>query len=407
MRYLIFSQLRLIRGNYRLLLSLLVCPVYLVGVTYFADSSWLTIEQLSAFLPAVIALLSGEVLYWITIDEIHCGTFEIILLSRRTAIEIIAIKAAVPTLIGFGFSLGSVVLNNALAPALSGRMLSCSPSLALFLLFVSALSCLLELISLLLARKQNINLHFYILIAVLLSSVLVFELISAQSMFLSVAIYLCILAVATIYSTYIIHLRHKVIQKKRRWQYFPNLFPPKKIGVFGALCRKDFSSIRGIKHLIGQLLICTLLPIAVAYGLTDYGHDLNWIVGLSMAIIPSVCCISIVYPACLNDNMSNISVLLNIRRISMIQSALSKTIVAGSLASLCACVSMLPLLLFNMVDGIIELSICTFLTNYLSAAISYMCCKKTNSSKSEHITKSALSLICIVIQSVLLFALFK
>ena len=96
MQVFIRTQLLGIRKSKRLMGTLLFAPLLLLFCSYNASNSWIPAEYLMALFAGLISMLSGEILHWLTVDEIKDGIFDIILISPVSRLRILFGKLFVP-----------------------------------------------------------------------------------------------------------------------------------------------------------------------------------------------------------------------------------------------------------------------------------------------------------------------
>lgn len=399
MTFFIRTQLYGIGRCKRLLGTLLFAPALLLFCSYYAINSWIDTQLVLAMFAALVAMLSSEILHWLTVDEIKDGLFDIILISPVSRFKILLNKTVVPIVCSLCLTLVSLLLNNFLSSY--DRFVGWNFSFATcsFLFFASIFSALLEFISLLVIRRNNTNIHFLLLSGGIFLMLWVYDLISKNLiLFYTVIISFTVLAVSL--SLILLRLRYRV-SVKRNGYCLRHLFGDNKISVFGAFFRKNLSTIRCGKVVLIQFIIAAFSPILMVV-IANAGNfiHLNAIVILLFSAIPSVTNIHIVFYSSLFENRNKINEILQIRDVTAVKRIIEKAVSAGVISSVLCAVSFLVIALFCTHGALfLPLSVANC---FVSAIICGIYSHKIHSFKAENIHKAVISLISVAFQCMFL-----
>lgn len=394
MSFLLRTQLQGIGRSKRLLGTLLIAPALLLFCSYNAANSWMPAQMILAMFAALTAMLSSEVLHWLVIDEIKDGLFDIFLISPISRIKILLCKLAVPTAVGILFSIASLLLNNFLAYYDHFTVWIFSLSSCFFLVFAAIFSALSEFISLLIARRNNTNIHFLLLAGSIFLMLWLYSLIeSSLAIFYASAVLLLLIVGAV--SFLLLKLRYQITAGGSGYT-FPHLFGDSKIGLFGAFFRKNISIIRFGKHTWVQFLISFLSPLLLcAAASTQTSIPVNRVLLLLFSPIVAVTHIYFVFYSSLYENRNHIKEILQIRGISSRKIIMEKAATSGIYSSVLCTVSFL--IIYSFVRCSMILLPITIINAFLSALLCSVYSCNICSFKAENIHKVAISFISLLL----------
>ncbi len=399
MTFFIHTQLYGIGTSKRLLCTLLFAPALLLFCSYYAVNSWIDGRLVLALFAALTAMLSSEILHWLTIDEIKDGLFDIVLISPIPRFQILLNKIIVPTICGITLAVISLWINNFLSSYYRFVNWDFSFATCSFLLFAAVFSALLEFISLLIIRGNNTNIHSVLLAVGLFPMLWIYDLISKNILlFYVVIIILTLLAVGI--SFILLKRRHQVSMNGSGY-CFPGLFGNSKTSVFGAFLRKNLSMIRYGRFTLLQFVIAAAVPILfVAIADVRSFLSVNTITVLLLSAIPSVCNIYFVFYSSLFENRNKVNEILQIQNVTALKMIIEKAVSAGIISSLLCSVSIAAISLFYICDAF--LLPLTAVNCFISAIICSFYSQKIDSFKAENIHKSVISFISIMLQCIIL-----
>ena len=394
MMFFIRTQLYGIGKSKRLLGTLLFAPALLLFCSFHAESSWMPARLVLAMFASLTAMLSSEILHWLMIDEIKDGLFDIILISPVSRFRILMGKLTVQVAGGILFAVSALLINNCMAMYGHFTVWTFSISSCSFLAFAAIFSALLEFISLLVARKNNTNVHFLLLGGSIFLLLWVYCLIEI-SLVLFYAVTVLLLFISVISSLHLLKMRYQVTAGGSGY-CFTYLFGNRKIGLFGAFFRKNISTIRYGKYTWLQFLIALLPPILlIAAGNIQSKIPINQVLLLMFSPISTVTNIYFVFYSALYENRNQVSEILQIRGISNIERVMEKAVSAGIISSVLCTVSFLAACVFAPCDFI--LLPVTMIHAFLSAILSSVYSSKIHSFKGENIHKVVISLLTIAV----------
>lgn len=399
MNTIIYTQLLGIWKSKRLLVTILFAPAFLLFCSYYAINSWLPVELVLAMFAALVSMLSSEILHWLTIDEIKDGLFDIILVSPFPRFIMLLSKVIFPIVCGTTLSVVSLIINNFLFSYGHFSYWNFSFASFVFLFFVATFSALLEFISLLIIRKRDMNIHFFLLSGSIFLMIWVYNLISKNLvLFYFAIIFLVILSIFS--ALFLMSRRYQIIMKGSEY-FFSTLYGDNKISMFGAFFRKNFSIIRCRKAIFIQSVIAVMSPMLL--GEFEHTQDLPYIdliVALLLAAIPSVINIYIVFYSTLSENRNKVNEILQIQNVTATKRGLEKAASAGIISSVLCILSFLLSMFFYEYD--LYIIVLTIINCFISAIICSFYSRRISSFRLENIHKTVISLISILFQSIIL-----
>lgn len=397
MQVFIRTQLLGIRKSKRLMGTLLFAPLLLLFCSYNASNSWIPAEYLMALFAGLISMLSGEILHWLTVDEIKDGIFDIILISPVSRLRILFGKLFVPVVSVVLFSFGSLMANNFLAQFYRYTLWKFSIGTSALLIFGALFAALLEFVVLLIMRKNNINIHFLLLAGGLMAMLGAFYLWS-NGLFLSffLALLLCPAFLAG-FSLILLEKRHQFSLKKSNYA-LTRLFGENRISIYGAFFRKNLSETRLHSHAILQTIIALVAPILAGFAAHYQKYfPAELVVSVALSAIPAVVNIYLVYYSSLRENRSKLDEVFQAMKISAFYRVCEKSISAGIVSTI------LCLIAFPVINTTCRLScglmIATICNNFVSAFVWGVCFSKVQSFKGENGCKVLISVISIALQT--------
>lgn len=399
MRYFVRTQLYGIGNSKRLLGTLLFAPALLLFCSYYASNSWIPTQLVLAMFAALVSMLSSEILHWLMIDEIKDGLFDIILISPASRLGVLLGKLFVPIVGSSALTFVSLLVNNCLSQYSHFVCWEFSLASCLFLLFAAIFSALLEFISLLLTRRSNTNIHFVLLAGSVFLMLWVYDIISKRpTLFYIIIISLLVLTLSL--SLFLLRMRYQ-LSLRRSGYCLPRLYGDSKITLFGALLRKNISTVRYGRYTLLQFFIAIILPI-LAGTLANFQEYLpvNAVVLLSLSIIPSITNIYIVFYSFLFENRNKVSEILQVQNISVQKRVFEKIACATIISCALSTVSFFVIKAFCTCS--IYLFLFTMINCFVSAVISGLYSNRIHSFKAENIHKSVISLLSVALQCILL-----
>ena len=396
MRYIVRSQVHCIPGSRRLLYTLLAAPALLLLLSYYTYRSWLPAQYVLTILAALGSTLSSEILHYLTIDEIKDGIFDIILISPISRIRLIVSKLLVPVGIALGITFSFLLLNNLLSARWAFIPWQFSVSSFLLPVFGAVFSALLELLCLLLLRRANTNIHFFILTGCVALMTGLFWLVCENHTFLYAAVSLLLLAAAFWWVYTLLKKRYMVLSGSRHYP-LENLFGEGRVSLPGALIRKNLSVIRCHKHFAAKMLFPVFLPLLAGIIARLQGTAVSGL--LLMLLFAGIIInadIYLVYYSALYENRNKMDEILSLCHVGSFQRILEKAVSAGVIGSL-FCTLIFGLLalvdLFNPVLLLITICSC-----FLSALLCSAFACRIRSFKAENMQKIIISVLCIGLQ---------
>lgn len=401
MKALIFAQLIGIRQSKKLFFTFAVAPLLLLFCSYHATNSWMSPEYILAMFAILNAMLSGEIMHWLTIDEIKDGLFDIILLSPLSKGEILLGKLCVPFLGGITFSFGSLVINNILSKWFPFARWQFTIGTSLLLLFSCIAACLVEFIVLMVLRRKNTNIHFFVIAIGMLFSLWMYYLLEKSLywfIFLSISItfFLALLAVQCV------NQKSRMMPAKNR-VFIQMLYSSPPATPLGGMVRNNLSVLRLHRYSLLHLCIAMLCPIVIAFFCSKIPKfPSEAVITTVMASIAASVNIYLVYYALLYENRQGIWSILQAAGYTARFRLWEKTLSAGVLSSLLSMVSFFGITIMRG-EGNIKIAVLTVVNCFLSAIFASACFYKVNTFKTEIIAKIIISISSILLQIGMLF----
>lgn len=401
MKALIFAQLIGIRQSKKLFFTFMVAPLLLLFCSYHASSSWMSSEYVLAMFAILNAMLSSEIMHWLTIDEIKDGLFDIILLSPLSKGEILLGKLCIPFLGGIAFSFGSLVINNVLAKWFPFVLWQFTIGTSILLLFSCVADCLVEFIVLMVLRRKNTNIHFFVIAIGMLFSLWMYYILENSLLWfvfltISITLFLVLLAVRCL------NQKSQIILSKNR-VFFQKLYSQSPTTPLGGMVRNNLSVLRLHRHSVLHLCLAMLSPVVIALFCSRTPEILSEaFITMVMAAIAASVNTYLVYYALLYENRQGIWSVLRVAGCTVGFRFLEKTLFAGVLSSLLSVVSFCGI---TIIQGELNMTIAvlTVVNCFLSALFTSACFFKVNSFKTENIAKIIISMFSILPQIGVLF----
>ena len=304
---ILYAQWRGLAGSVRLLFSFLALPLIVLVCSHYAAVSWAGPDTVMRLCGAMLALLGGETVFFLTVDELRGGILDLMFLSPLSPCEVLVGKLSLPVGLGFTVALGVLLLNNLLAQFWTFGIWAVSPLHVLLLLIASTVSASVELLSLLVLRKREDKLHFLLLAAELLGIFGLDALLSMRLWLSAAAVAVLLLGTPLAMSVWLLRHPARLTVWRGRGLALPGLFPARKISVLGAFARKNLSILRMYRHAWLHLLVgllCPLLPLAFSQLWTAWGLETGDAVFFLASAFPAVCHFYLIYCASLWENRS-------------------------------------------------------------------------------------------------------
>ncbi len=403
MKALIFAQLTGIRQSKKLFLTFVVAPLLLLFCSYHATNSWMSPEYVLAMFAILNAMLSSEIMHWLTIDEIKDGLFDIILLSPLSRGEILLGKLCIPFIVGNAFSFGSLIINNVLSKWFPFVPWQFTIGTSILFVFSCIAACLVEFIVLMILRRKNTNIHFFVIAIGMLFSLWMYYLLEKSLnwfafLIISIPLFLILLAIQCLKK------KSQIILAKNRL-FIQRLYSKSPTTPLGGMARNNLSVLRLYRHSVLHLCFATLSPIVIAFFCSRAPEiPSETLIAIVMAAIAASVNTYLVYYALLYENWQGIGSVLQVAGYTAGFRFLEKTLSAGVLSSLLSVVSFCGI---AIIQGKLNVTIAvlTVVNCFLSAICTSVCLFKVNTFKSENIAKVMISMISILLQLGMLFLL--
>ncbi len=403
MKALIFAQLAGIRQSKKLFLTFVSAPLLLLFCSYHATNSWMSPEYVLAMFAILNAMLSSEIMHWLTIDEIKDGLFDIILLSPLTKGEILLGKLCIPFIGGLAFSFGPLVINNVLSKWFPFVPWQFTIGTSMLLLFSCIAACLVEFIVLMILRRKNTNIHFFVIAIGMLFSLWMYYLLKNSLYWfafltISIPLFLILLAIQCLKE------KSQIMSSKNR-VFFQALYSKPPTTPLGGMIRNNLSVLRLYRYSVLHLCLATISPIVIAFFCSRTPEVPSEIlIAIVMTSITASVNTYLVYYALLYENRQGIGSVLRVVGYTDRFRFLEKTLSAGTLSSLLSVVSFCGI---AIVQGKLHgtIAVLTVVNCFLSAICASVCLLKVNTFKSENIAKVMISVISILLQIGMLFLL--
>lgn len=398
MIYAIKTQLIGIIRSKKLVCTLLFAPVIFLFCSFNADNANFSASYVLILFAGLIAMLSSEILHWLTIDEIKDGIFDIMLISPLPKWRLLISKLFVPAATGAGMAFFTLFLNNLLAMYFHFAVWQFSAWTTVLLLFSACFFAVLEFITLLITRKRNTNLHFFLLALGACATMGLFYLIELHAYYVFIAIITVLLA-SGVYALFrLLKSNQRIISDKQRYA-FPNLYSAANLSPLRALFGKNLSVLRLYRFSALQLVTAALAPVIVAC-LAFLQPNLPFDIFLifSFAAIPCVSNIYLVFYSFLYENRSKANDMLRIIGVTPIGSIAEKA-VAAWIVSCALCVGCcMATSLFRPLS--IRSLLLMLASNFVSSLICGILSFKVNSFKGENIYKALISVIVLAVHCI-------
>lgn len=396
MNALIFAQLIGIRQSKKLFLPFLAAPLLLLFCSYHAAGSWMRPEYVLAVFAILNALLSSEITHCLTIDEIKDGLFDLILLSPLSNGKLLLGKLCIPFSLGAAVSFGSLLLNNLLSFWFPFVPWQFDPATSVLLLFSSAAGCLTELIILMVLRRKNTNLHFFVITGGMLFSLGMYALLQISVYWFVFSAGLMLLFL-TLLALRCLKQKSRITFSKKRIR-FQSLYTHAPATPLGGMVRNNLSVFRLHRHSLLHLAIAVLSPVVIAFFLRQTPDAAcEAFLTIAMASIAASVNIYLIYYAFLSENRSGIHDILQAAGYSCAFRILEKTITAGALSSVLSAFSFWAIAcIHGYVGGSIVLL--TMLNCFLSAMMTSVFFSGVHTFKSETAAKTIISLLSVLLQ---------
>lgn len=344
-------------------------------------------------------MLSAEILHWLTVDEIRDGIFDI-LIGSVSRLRVLFAKLFVPVIVGFGLAFLSLLLNNLLAKYYSFTYWMFSLNSICFLLFAAVLFALMEFITLLMMRKNNTNIHFFMLLfgAAFMSG--------AYSLIINGAIwifYILLILLPFLFANLCIVLlksRHQVLLRRASYPFL-KLYGERNISMWDAYFRKNISAIRLHNHALWHVAIACAMPIlAAVFTASQMLFPKEWALIIALSVIPGTVNTYLIFYSSLYENRNKLQELFQVKGISLRQRVLEKAVSAAVLSWVFCTLSFLVIRFVSAYRFVILFA--TMGSSLFSAMICAVCFCKVRSFKGENMVKVLISLISISLQLPLL-----
>ncbi len=401
MKALIFAQLIGIRQSKKLFFTFAVAPLLLLFCSYHATDSWMGPKYVLAMFAVLNAMLSSEIMHWLTIDEIKDGLFDIILLSPLSKEEILLGKLCIPSLGGVAFSFGSLVLNNILTMWFPFARWQFTIGTSLLLLFSCIASCLVEFIVLMVLRRKNTNIHFFVIAIGMLFSLWMYYLLENSFhwfLFLTISttFLLALLALQCVnQKSQMIRAKNEILLQR--------LYSKSPTTPLGGMVRNNLSVLRLHRYSFLHLCTAMLSPIVIAFFCNRTPEiPSEAAITAGMASIAATVNIYLVYYALLYENRQGIWNILRVAGCTARFRFLEKTLSAGVLSSLLSVVSFCGIAIIHG-EVHVKIAVLTVMNCFLSAIFTSACFCKVNTFKTQNIAKIIISISSILLQIGMLF----
>ncbi|MCH5278630.1 MAG: hypothetical protein J1E60_02455 [Christensenellaceae bacterium] len=395
------TQLYGIAKSKRLICTLLFAPALLLFCSYNAEAAIFPVQYVLVLFAGLISMLSSEILHWLTIDEIKDGIFDVLLISPQSRLQLLMNKLFVPVVIGAGLAFLSLVTNNILAKYFRFAVWNFTFTTSLLLIFGAIFFGLLEFITLLVMRKNNMNIHFFLLAFGVCVMLGLFYLIQIKALLLLVLISLFLLIFSLAAALILLKRKHQVIFSKRRYT-FARLYGDNKLSISGALIRKNISVLRLYKYSWLQIVIAVSIPVLIgSIEFFSAYSQLKPIMIIAFAAAPSVVNIYLIFYSSLYENRSRVADVLRINGVGIIRRITEKALSAWIVSCVLCAICFIATSLFCALSPITLLG--TLGANLVSALICSMCSCRISSFKGEYIYKTLISIMVVALQ----FIVFK
>ena len=395
MRTFFRAQVLGIPGCRRLLVTLLAAPFLMLLFARFAYRSWLPVQSVLMIIACLGVTLSSEILHFLTIDEIKSGSFDILLISPIRPLRLVLAKLLAPVAFALALTFAFLLANNLLAPTGMFTAWPFSAGTVLLLVFGAVFSALLEFICLLFIRRDNTNLHFFIIFFCLFVIAGLFLLAEIGYGVLSAVLSAVLLAVPLFLACRLLEKRC-IVYTGSRGVPLPRLFPDRKLEQAGAFFRKNLSAIRCHRHIAAKLVFPVLLPVlgAVASFFSENPLSGVFMTALFTGILTNAC-VYFVYYSALYENRGGMDEILSLLRVGPLRRILEKAACGGIVsAALCVPVFLLVICFFPLRwTALPVLVLCGFLAALLCSVLS----ARVRSFRGENLYKTLFSGICLVL----------
>lgn len=393
MRTFFRAQVLGIPGCRRLLYTLLAAPFLMLLFARYAYRSWLPVQSVLMIIASLGVTLSSEILHFLTIDEIKSGSFDILLISPIRPLRLVLAKLLAPVAFALGLTFVFLLANNLLAPTGMFTAWLFSAGTVLLLVFGAVFSALLEFICLLFIRRDNTNLHFFIIFFCLFVVIGLFLLAEAGYGVPAAVLSLTLLAVPLFLSCRLLEKRC-IIYTGSRGVPLPRLFPGKKLAPAGAFFRKNLSAIRCHRHIAVKFVLPVLFPIlgGIASCFSETPLSGVFMTALFTGILSNAC-VYFVYYSALYENQNKMDEILSLLRIGPLRRILEKAVCAGTVCTV-LCVPVFFLVMCFHPISLYALPViiaCGFLSALLCSALSV----RIRSFRGENLYKTLFSVICL------------
>ncbi len=398
MIYIIKTQLiRIIRSK-KLVGTLLFAPALFLFCSFNADNANFSASYVLILFAGLIAMLSSEILHWLTIDEIKDGIFDIMLISPLPKWRLLISKLFVPAATGAGMAFFTLFLNNLITRYFHFAVWQFSMWTTVLLLFSACFFAVLEFITLLITRKRNTSLHFFLLALGACATMGLFYLIELHAYYVFIAIITVLLA-SGVYALFrLLKSNQRIISDKQRY-VFPNLYSAANLSPLRALFGKNLSVLRLYRFSALQLVTATLAPVLVAC-LAFLQPNLPFDIFLifSFAAIPCVSNIYLVFYSFLYENRSKANDMLRIIGVTPIGSIAEKAVAAWIVScALCVgCCMATSLFRPLSIRALLLMLAGSFVSSLICGILSF----KVNSFKGENIYKALISVIVLAVHCI-------
>ena len=400
MIYIIKTQLISIIRSKKLVCTLLFAPVLFLFCSFNAGNANFPVSYVLILFAGLNAMLSSEVLHWLTIDEIKDGIFDIMLISPLSRLRLLIYKLIVPITIGVSITFLTLLLNNLIAEYFHFAVWIFSTSTTVLLLFSACFFALLEFMTLLMTRKRNTNLHFFLLAIGACTAMGLFYLIEINAYYVFTAIVTALLAFGVYILLMMLKSKQRIISSKHSY-VFSNLYSGQNLSPLRALLGKNLSVLRLHRFSILQLVTAVFVPVlAACFAFLQPNLLINVFVVLSFSAIPCVANIYLVFYSSLRENREKANATLRIIGLSPVGSIAEKAVTAWIVSSALCIVGYIATTVFH------PLSIWTLFLmiglNFVSALICGILSFKVNSFKGENIYKALISVIVLALQCIVI-----
>lgn len=398
MIYIIKTQLNAIIRSKKLVCTLLFAPALFLFCSFNASNANFPVDYVLILFAGLNAMLSNEVLHWLTIDEIKDGIFDIMLISPLSRMRLLIYKLLVPVTIGVSMTFFTLYLNNLLAKYFHFAVWVFSTSTTVLLLFSACFFAILEFVTLLMTRKSNTNLHFFLLALGACTAIGLFYLIEINAYYVFAAIVTALLAFGVYVLLMMLKSKQRIISSKQCY-VFSNLYRAQNLSPLRALLGKNLSVLRLHRFSVLQLVTTVFVPVlAACFAFLQPNLPLNGFVVFSFSAIPCVANIYLVFYSSLHENRAKATATLRIIGLSPSGSVAEKAVTAWIVSSALCTVGYIATTVFH------QLSIWTLFLmlglNLVSALICAMLSFKVNSFKGENIYKALISVIVLALQCI-------